>query len=248
MNKKIRIAGIIIISILLVLLISIIVYNVIFLPSIKTKEQEDNFPHVREEKNIKEEIKGLKICKKGIDCNYDTSYYTTISTSLKSTVLTNIIKEINNKVNELYNISNYSTDMTIKECSNVSNLYERSIMTTSNLIIYDSSDIISMTLISNETNLCTLVSNQEINVYLYDVKNDNILTGDDIKKTYDITGEEILTAIKNNIEQININESKNYITNITDYNIYIETDGTIGVYYKQPENNNYYSLLLNKHI
>lgn len=248
MNRKIRFTGIIIISVLLVFLISIIIYIVVYLPSIKVKEQEDNFPHVREEKNIKEKTKNLKICKEGIVCNYDISSYTTITTSLKSTVLANIIKDINNKVNELYNISKHSTDMTLKECSNVSSLYKRSIMTTSNLTIYDSSDIISLTLISKETNLCTLVSNQDIAAYLYDVKNDNILTEDDIKKTYNITDEEILTAIKNNIEQMNIDESKTYTTNITDYNLYIETDGTIGVYYKQPEDNIYYNVLLNKHI
>lgn len=245
MNKKIRTISVVIISIFILILVSIIIYNVIYLPN---SIEKDNYPSIRNKNNLSTEIKTLEICAAGIDCGYIASEYTTITTTINSSTLENIITELNNKTTESYNKSLNATDMTLPECSSVSSIYSRNLMTQSNLILYDSDDILAFTLITKETNLCTLLNNEEIIVYFYDIKTDKILTEQELKERYNITDNEIATAVINNIEQKNIAESKLYTTNITEYHIYVERDGTIGVYYRQPEDNLFYNVLLNKHI
>ena len=244
MSKKIRITGIIIISILLIILISMIIYNIVYLPSTRDDKQQPT----SESTHLNLDYKTLDICKEGIECGYGTREYDTITTDINSEVLNNIISELNTKINNYYIKSLNATDMNSTECIAVSNLYQRSIMTQSRLTLYDSDNILGFTLISGETNLCTSVANEDLEVYVYDVMNDKVLTEDDIKSKYGISNDEITDAIGNSIKQMNIDESKTYTTNITDYNLYIETDGTIGVYYKQTEDNIYYNVLLNKHI
>lgn len=63
-----------------------------------------------------------------------------------------------------------------------------------------------------------------------------------------ITDEIISSTIEADINAINVINGVNYTTNITDYSLYIETDGTIGIYYMQPEDGLYYNILLDKSV
>ena len=89
-----------------------------------------------------------------------------------------------------------------------------------------------------------ITNNEEIDVLYYDINNKKLLTEDEMKTKYSITDEEILTAVTNDINERNLEENLNYTTNILDYHIYIPSDGMLSVYYKQPEDNIYYSVPL----
>lgn len=249
MKSKARLIGIIIISILLLVLISVIIYNVVYLPSVEEDKQQTNEDNNSNSITVKhlsinDEPLNLEICKEDVECGLGTRNYYTISTDITSRTFTNIVNEINTKINDSYTTSLNSTDMSSNECSAVSNLYQRSIMTESISTLYGSDELLGITLISGTSNLCLSTNNQEINVYYYDITNDKLLTEDEIKTTYSITNEQILLAITNDINQRNIDENLNYTTNILDYHIYIASDGLLSIYYKQPEDNIYYSVPL----
>ena len=162
MKSKIRTIGITIISILLLVLISIIIYNVVYLPSIKEDKQLTNNENNTPVEHLSIDGKSLEICKDGVDCGFGTRNYYTISTDIVDEQLTNVIDDLNTKINNSYTRSLNATDMTASECSNVSNLYQRSIMTESILNIYDSENLLGITLISSESNLCLFTNIQEI--------------------------------------------------------------------------------------
>lgn len=249
MKSKARLIGIIIISILLLVLISVIIYNVVYLPSVEEDKQQTNEDNNSNSITVKhlsinDEPLNLEICKEDVECGFGTRNYYTISTDITSRTFTNIVNEINTKINDSYTTSLNSTDMSGNECSAASNLYQRSIMTESISTLYGSDELLGITLISGTSNLCLSTNNQEINVYYYDITNDKLLTEDEIKTTYSITNEQILLAITNDINQRNIDENLNYTTNILDYHIYIASDGLLSIYYKQPEDNIYYSVPL----
>ena len=248
MKSKARLIGIIIISILLLVLITVIIYNVAYLPTIEDKQQtnENNNGNSITVKHLSINDKSLKleICKEGIECGFGARNYYTISTDIPSRTFTNVVNEINTKINDSYTTSLNSTDMSSNECSAVSNLYQRSIMTESISTLYGSDELLGITLINGTSNLCLSTNDQEIDVYYYDITNDKLLTEDEMKTTYSITNEQILLAITNDINQRNIDENLNYTTNILDYHIYIASDGVLSVYYKQPEDNIYYSVPL----
>lgn len=248
MKSKTRTIGIIIISILLLVLISIIIYNVVYLPSIKEDKQPTNNENDTPIEHLSIDGKSLEICKEGVDCGFGTRSYYTISTDIVDEQLTNVINELNTKINNSYTRSLNATDMTISECSNVSNLYQRSIMTESILNIYDSENMLGITLISSESNLCLSTNTQEIDIVYYDVNNKKMLTESEVKENYSITDEEIVTAVTNDINQRNIEENLNYTTNVVEYHIYFTSAGEIGVYYRQPEDNIYYSIALDKKV
>lgn len=248
MKSKARLIGIIIISILLLVLVSVIIYNVAYLPSVEDKQQtneENNVDSINvKHLSINDEPLKLDICKEGVECGFGTRNYYTISTDITNRTFTNVVNEINTKINDSYTSSLNSTDMSSNECSAASNLYQRSIMTESISTLYGSDELLGITLISGTSNLCLSTNDQEIEVYYYDITNDKLLTEDEIKTTYSITNEQILLAITNDINQRNIDENLNYTTNILDYHIYIASDGVLSVYYKQPEDNIYYSVPL----
>lgn len=252
MFKRIRTIYIIIISILLLVLIGIILYNVVYLSSNEEDKQqidkvEDDVPVITVE-HLSVEGRSLEFCKENVDCGLSPMNYYTISTDLTDEILINAINDINVKIDNAYQISLNSIDMSSAECSNVSNLYQRSIMTQVVLSLYGSDELIGITLISGTSNLCLNSSNEEINLLYYDVKNKRLLTENDIKIKYSITNEEMLTAITNDINQRNTLENANYSTNILDYHIYINSDGMLNIYYKQPEDNIYYSISLDKTV
>lgn len=243
MKSRTRIMIVIIIGIILLILIGIILYKVVYFPSNEGEDgKQVNVGH------LTVEYKTLDNCYDELNCEVPYSDYATLSTDISSNRLKNIMDELNTKIDNLYNKSLNSTDMSNAECSNVSNLYQRSIMVENNLITYDNDGVLGLTLLSRETNLCTSISNEEFDSYLYDIENDKILTNDDIKEKYDITDEIISSTIEANINAINVINGVNYTTNITDYSLYIETDGTIGIYYMQPEDGLYYNILLDKSV
>lgn len=242
MNKKVRTIGIIIISILLIILIAIIIYNVVYL------SKEDDKQSSNEIKHISLDYKTLENCYNELDCESPYSEYATIKTDITSSNLMNILNNLNTKINDSYNKSLNSTDMTTPGCVNYTNLYQRSIMTQNNLTIYDSDDLLGFTLLSEETNLCTSLVNEDLEVYIYDVKNDKVLTEDEFKERYDITDDIISATIEANVNATNEIYGLSYTTEITEYNLYIQNDGTIGIYYKQPEENLYYNILLDKRV
>ena len=240
MNRKVKITGIIISSILIIILLGIIIYNVVYLPL--TEDKQSTVKH------LTLEYKTIENCYDELNCAVPYSDYPTISTDITTSKLMNILNTLNTKISNLYNKSLNSTYMTSAECVDYSSLYKRSIMGENNLIIYDSDDLLGLTLLSRETNLCTSVVNEDLDVYIYDVKNDKILTNDDIKEEYDITDSMIISTIEANVNAANEINGVNYTTNITDYNLYIESDGTIGIYYKQPEDGLYYNILLGQQV
>lgn len=252
MKSRTKIIAIIVISILLLILIAVIVYNVVYLPTTREDTQpidevEDDVP-VATVEHLSVEGRALEFCKENVECGLLPINYYTISTDLNDEILINAINDINTKINNAYQTSLNSTDMSSAECSNVSNLYQRSIIAQSMLTLYGSDELIGITLVSGTSNLCLSTNDQEIDIYYYDIATDRMLTEEEIKTTYSITDEEILTAITNDIDQRNTEENLNYSTNIIDYHIYITSDGILSVYYKQPEDNIYYSVPLDKTV
>lgn len=251
MESKVRMKCIIIISILLIILISIILYNVVYLPSVEEdkqlNEEENNIP-VKEIKHLSIEGKTLEICNEDVDCGLGERTYYTISTDLTDEMFVNAINNINTKINNAYLTSLNSTNMTTSECSNVSNLYMRSIMTQSMLTLYGSDELINITLVTATSNLCLSTNDEEIYLLYYDITNKKILTEDEIKTKYSVTNDEIITAINNDINQRNIDENLNYSTNVLDYHIYIDSEGILSVYYKQYDDNIYYSVPLDVYV
>lgn len=230
--KKIIIVGL---SVLILILLSIIIYNVLYLPNVNVNKKKPNL-------NIEE--KSITICKEGIDCGIGTINYRTISTDINSNKLKNKIDELNAKVNDLYLKSYNSLNMFGDECNAVINLYQRSIMTESFLEYYESNKLLSFTLVNSETNLCTNVHDSNLDIVYYDIKKDKFLKESEIKTKYDINDEEVLKLIEKNINESNLNDFTNYSMNILDYHIYISNDGELSVYYKLADNNIYYSVPL----
>lgn len=244
MSGKTRKIGIIVICCLLIFLIGIIIYNVVRFPS----ESRNSTTQDKKNSYITMQTKTLDICTPGVDCGYTTRNYDTVELSKKAPQLDSIIESLNNKIDDLYNRSLNSTDMTSIECAPVSNLYQRSIMTQSTLTIYESEDLFSFALLSSESNLCTNEYNENLDITFYDAKNDKILTENDIKTSYSITDEEIVTAVANDIAIRNAEEGLNYSTNITEYRLYIDYEGYLCIYYRQPEDNIYYTITLDKKV
>lgn len=240
MSKKVKKTGIVIISMLIIILLAVIIYNGVYLPLIEDKQSTI--------KHLTLEYKTLDNCYDQLNCAVPYSDYATIGTDIPTTNLMNVLNSLNTKMDEVYNKSLNSTDMTTPECIEYSSLYKRSVMGENNLTIYDSDNLLGLTLLSRETNLCTSVSNEDLDVYVYDVKNDKVLTNDEIKEKYDITDAMISSTIEANVDAINEINELNFSTDINEYNLYIGNDGTIGVYYKQPEDSLYYNVLLNKQV
>lgn len=244
MSQRLRIIIILVISIIILVLLGIIVYNVVYLPSVEGDKQHNN-----NVEHLVIDYKPLEICREDVDCGYGMREYDSVESDISTEALDEILNSINTKINDYYNRSLNSTDMSSPECSLVSDIYMRSIMTQSRLITYDSDDLLAFSLVSGESNLCLNTNNEEVDVYYYDVKSETALTEDDIKEKYSITDDEIMSAIEENINQMNTDANSNYtVDDVIDYKLYIDNSGSIGIYYKIAQDTIYYSVILDKTV
>lgn len=236
-TKKIIVLSI---TVVIIILIAIIIYNVVFIPT-STKKTEPK------EMNVSIDIKNLKMCQEGVECGIADIEYRKIELSNAPKKLQKIIDQINNEINESYEKSAQST-VTGAECQSVASLYQHSILSQSVVTTYEGKEVISIAVMNTEGNLCTNVSTEkELEVYYYDVQKDKLLSEEELKEKYSITDADIKTAIQESITTLNGLEGTNYSTdNIEEYKIYIQNDGEIFIYYKQPEIGIHYTASLNK--
>lgn len=237
-------------KIMLILLIGVTLILLFFVEYQKHYNSSNNTTTTKKEKNELFKIQNITYnhCKKENDdnCKY-------VNNTLKHLKLTTEYDKLNDVIFQ----TNHYVDKKIKEikdsnlnsneCSYVRETYNYRNIYMMSEFLYKSKEIISISYEIYGIDICT---NQNIedtfNSYIYDIKNNKILTQNEIENLYNIKDSTINETITNNLEywnkELNTNYTLNDINN--DYKLYLSSDGELSIFYKIKLLNKGYSAVI----
>ena len=229
-----------IIIVLLIVLTILIIVTVVSLILLNNKE----------DKKINYELEPLKefsVCKNNSSChapggNYSYNYMS-LDTDIKEVQAS--IDKINKETKKLYNKSKKS-NMDAKECKEASNTYKHSFHSNTQYYQYENDNYISIGAKRVTYNLCTNESNQlRPEIYIYDKKQEKIISQEEFKKQLNMTEENISSLINFNLMNLNKIPNNNYTLEDTykdgkqDTLLYYDVTGDLYIAYKNYKDNTY---------
>lgn len=241
---------ILIIVILLFALLSLIVYNVVIFPTMNGALQNNG---KKEHDNIitfeDSQYKYLNFCQENVQCPMGTMEYQFISASSSYPKLVSVVDKINSKVSKSYEISSTSSG-NVAECAAFPNTFIHSIANISSVSVYEDNQIVNISYINTEQNLCSGVStSSSFDTYFYDIQKDEFFNQDKFMKRYGVTEDEVLASINSNLNELNSATGTSYSYDENNkYQLFINYDGQIRVYYKVVGDNMSFNTFINKRV
>lgn len=247
MNKRKTL--IITLIILIIITISFIIFlltqNKVFSQNTTTTIHQN-----KKEEIFKIEPKEFNHCKNPDDerCKYVNNSLRYITSNKSYPLLDKAIKETNKIVEEKYNeVINSTLDST--ECDKVKDIYNYRKIYMMGEFLYETNNIIGIAYEITGIDICTEKRTSPLfNSYIYDVKQNKMLSNDEILKLYNIEEDFITKAISDNISYWNKENSTNYtIKDLNNnYKLYLSREGNLEVFYTLQQENITYTTTVKK--
>lgn len=205
----------------------------------KSKSKEDGI-------TVSEDLV-IAMCVDETNCDYSPEVkYPLIKINYANDELQKALKTINDITKENYEKSLSST-LIDTSCQEVKDKYQHSLAHRLNYNLYEDKEIISIALERSEQNLCTKeYKTNPPEVMIFSKKDNKFITQQELKKLKEIEDIDIQTAIKRNIEtQNSVTNTAYSYENIkqdeTSTSLYYMNDGSLHIYYFQPEDSQYHT-------
>lgn len=185
----------------------------------------------------------IKNCKTEFCEMPETDYYNLLVNNWNYKLLTEKITKINQDTRNYYDQANKSTTDTEK-CAAVKDLYFHEQRVITQYYNYENDKYVSIAVQRDIVNLCeNKLERKKIEWYLYDKKNNKLLSQVEFKNKENITSEEITAATESVIKTINDEEKLNIIPQkeYDDVVYFYDFQGNILISFYVPEKNTYYA-------
>lgn len=240
----------------IIILIILIIITIGFLIFLLTQNQSSSSHTItaikqnKKEEIFKIETKEFNHCKNPDDerCKYVNNSLRYITSNKSYPLLDKAIKETNKIVEEKYNeIIHSNLDST--ECDKVKDIYNYRKIYMMGEFLYETNNIIGIAYEITGIDICTGKRTSPLfNSYIYDVKQNKMLSNDEILKLYNIEKDFITKAISDNISYWNKENSTNYtIKDLNNnYKLYLSREGNLEVFYTLQQENTTYTTTVKK--
>lgn len=240
----------------IIILIILIIITIGFLIFLLTQNQSSSSHTItaikqnKKEEIFKIETKEFNHCKNPDDerCKYVNNTLRYITSNKSYSLLDKAIKETNKIVEEKYNeVINSNLDST--ECDEVKDIYNYRKIYIMGEFLYETNNIIGIAYEITGIDICTEKRTSPLfNSYIYDVKQNKMLSKDEILKLYNIEKDFITKAISDNISYWNKVNSTNYtIKDLNNnYKLYLSREGNLEVFYTMQQENTTYTTTVKK--
>lgn len=233
-----------ILIIILTILISVTLCFLGFLV-IKNLKKPTNNP---KEEVFKVSPQEFNHCKNEKDerCKYVGNTLRYISTDKSYPLLNNAIEETNSIVEEKF-METIHSNLEAQECDAVRDIYNYRKIYMMAEFLYETKDLVGIAYEITGIDICTEKRTSPLfNSYIYDVKQNKMLSNDEILKLYNIKKDFITKAISDNISYWNKINSTNYtIKDLNNnYKLYLSREGNLEVFYTLQQENTTYSTII----
>lgn len=242
MNKRKKL--IIILIILIIITIGFLIFLII--------QNQSSFKHTittikqnKKEEIFKIEPKEFNHCKNTDDekCKYVNNTLRYITSNKSYSLLDKAIEETNKIVEEKYNEIIHS-NLNSSDCDKVRDIYNYRKIYMMGEFLYETNNIIGIAYEITGIDICTNKKTSPLfNSYVYDVKQNKMLSNNEILNLYSLKKDNVIQAINKNITYWNKENSTNYtIKDLNNnYKLYLSREGTLEVFYTLKQENTTYS-------
>lgn len=244
MNQKKVIIGIIMLIVLIVLgSASYALSSMMFHKEEKVEKKKNETVTVKVDRK-------LDLCKKEGCANYSTLYFQKVSTNIEDPEVKKLIQEANGKVNSYYDEAT-SDQMTRPECASMADVYQYGTQIQSGIQAKIHKGILNLTVSAERYDLCTSQPlGQEVDVQLYDLKNQKKLTNEEYLKENGYTEQQVQNMMESLMRKIyTTGEVENIIADAkkeNKYVIYYDNSNQLVIQYYIPYTKTWYPLQLNQ--
>ncbi len=229
---------IILLILILIILLGVILFNVCFNDKSSNNHGDNNNEIVSYDADS---FQYLEFCSTE-NCPLGKMEYQVLKTNSNNSKIKKAVKKVNSSVLAFYDMSNQST-----ACPDTSLGILHSNAGVTSVSLYQDENILNITFFGNDINLCNQTqSNFQFYSFYYDLASSKEIAQGDILSKYQISEDEIMTAIGNEIQNRNMAEGTNYSYNGSGYQVYIDNDGQIKCYFLTDSNS--MSTSLNKKV
>lgn len=221
-----------------------------FLGYQKFKPTNTTTSPIEKEILFNQEILTIDYCKheNDINCGYsDNSLkYTTLTKSYSK--LNEAIKKINMTIKEKYN-ETINSSLDSEECKKVQDIYNYRNLYGMSETLYESNDIIGISYDISGIDVCTEQPLfPSFDSYIYSIKQNSLLTNQEILNLYQVSTNNIEEAIQKDINYWNQNLSTNYTIQDIDenYKLFISQKGDLNLIYLNKSRNTTYTVIIKK--
>lgn len=197
----------------------------------------------------------VEVCKNKDNCPIALrTVYSMISMKTENDDIKKVLDKINKETKNRYNQTKNSK-FDDSKCPNAKDIYNYSYLSTLDYSLYENDEYISISINRYNRDLCLNTNNMDKpESYIYSKKDNRFITGDDLRKIFEISDKRIEVSIKNIISKLNNSLGKKYTYENTFNNgkqeliYYFDYEGNLNVYFHSNEDNSYYNstLIYNK--
>ena len=185
------------------------------------------------------------ICKTNKCVYTSATYYPIIKVNTSNEELKRVVNKINKETNKRKQ-KMIKSDTLSKACENVSNKYNYSYLSNTNIKLYENSKYVSISVMRTDINLCTDESqNDKPEVYIYSKEKDKMLSQKEFQKELNISDDTLDRFISIAVDNNNKNMKTTYTYQNTfvngkhDVMLFYDSFGKLKLYYYQSEIDNY---------
>lgn len=206
------------------------IYNVFILSNLEDKYISSPKEEVKSLISLDtSNYKYVDCCSETNNCPLGKMEYPKLSIQSNKKSIRNLVNQINSKVDDYYQrcVKSETGDA---ECQAI---YGDVLHSIAPVALYEDSSLIGISFRGYNLNLCTQISSDfDFMTYIYDVKKDKFIDQEEFMTTYSIQNDEVLSAISENLVQMNASLETQYTyTGDSGYQLFIASDGTINAYY-----------------
>lgn len=242
MNKKNIVLLIIMVVLAIVAAVLLIIHNNLIKNNVVPKEQK-NF-------DVDQSLV-IDVCKNKDNCPIALKpIYSMINMKTDNKEIKKVLDNINKETKNRYN-QTLGSKFDDNKCPNAKDVYNYSYLSTLDYSLYENDEYISISINRYNRDLCLDTNTMEKpESYIYSKKDNKIVTGDDLKKAFEISDKKVEVSIKNVISTLNNSMEKNYTYENTfndgkqDLIYYFNYEGDLNIYFHNNEDDSYYSCTL----
>lgn len=242
MNKKNIVLLIIMVVLAIIAAVLLIIHNNLIKDNVVSKEQK-NF-------DVDESLV-IDICKNKDNCPIALKpVYSMINMKTDNKEIKKVLDNINKETKNRYN-QTLDSKFDDSKCPNEKEVYNYSYLSTLDYSLYENDEYISIRINRYNRDLCLDTNAMDKpEAYIYSKKDNKFVTGDDLKKTFEISDMKVEVSIKNTIDRLNNSMEKNYTYENTfndgqqDLIYYFAPNGNLNIYFHNNEDDSYYSCTL----
>lgn len=243
MNKKNAIMLIIMFILVIIASILWLIHDNVAKDDVILQDEQTNF-------DVDQSLE-VEICKNQENCPISLKpVYSMISMKTDNKEIKKVLDNINKETKNRYNQTKNST-FDDNKCPNAKNVYNYSYVSTLDYSLYENDDYISINVNRYNRDLCLDTNDMDKpESYIFSKKDNKFVTGEDLRKTFEISDKRIEVSIRNTIGNLNTSMGKSYTYENTftngkqDLIYYFDYEGDLNIYFHSNEDDSYYSCTL----